>query len=193
MWEILHNKCTSTIRWRIAASGGDDACAAWLEHWRRVQCSSSAWSEWSVVKWQCIMRTNGAPRWTERHDVKTGECEANGIISDQSDSGWLWNTWMSLTVVRVRVAWVRAGPPAVSTLCRLAPPPHPTQLGSTAAACLRAGVIPSRLIIACSCLIDSLAFVFIPRSSNSLWLLITHMKLVSMRHAKTIYPTKYLI
>ena len=125
MLEILHNKCTSTIRWRIAASGGDDACAAWLEHRRRVQCSSTAWSEWSVVTWQCIMATNPAPRWIERHDVKTGECEANGISSDQSDSGWLWNRWMSLTVVRVRVAWVRAGPPAVSTLCRLAPPPHP--------------------------------------------------------------------
>jgi len=76
-----------------------------------------------------------------------------------------------LTVVRVQVAWVRAGPPAVSTLCRLAPPPHPTQLGSTAAACLLSGVIPSRLIIACSCLIDWLAFVFISRSSTSLWLL----------------------
>jgi len=95
MWETLHNKCTSTIRWRIAASGGDDACAAWLEHRQRVQCSSTAWSEWSVVTWQCIMATNRAPRWAERHDVKTGECEANGIISDQSDSGWLWNRWMS--------------------------------------------------------------------------------------------------
>jgi len=49
MWEILHNKCTSTIRWRKAASGGDDACAAWLEHRRRFQCSSTAWSEWLVV------------------------------------------------------------------------------------------------------------------------------------------------
>ena len=184
MWEILHSKRTSTIRW-TAASGGDDACAACLEHRRRVQCSSTAWSEWLVVIWQCIMVTNRAPRWTERRDVKTGECEANGISSDQSD-------WLAVKQMDVsdRVAWVRAGPPAVSTLCRLAPPPHPTQLGSTAAACLRSSVIPSRLVIACSCFIDSLAFVFIPRSSTSLWLLIARMKLISMRHAKTFIPLR---
>jgi hypothetical protein len=48
--------------------------------------------------------------------------------------------------------------PAVSTLCGLAPPPHPPlSWAVTAAACLRSGVILSHLIIASSCVIESVS------------------------------------